>query len=222
MASSAIEVKAENLTSLRERKHTDRDVGSSSEDANEIVDDDTATIKDADENVLGRTPNGTVFKVPHTPDMLTSIFAINTKKTALDILTIVSLSLQILLFFYLSGNVRKIFFVFYFAFWRGAYNAGLGIILKAQSEKRWIVKLVKQKGWMDAKRCPKVHDWIRHHLKTKMDDDYDFEVGHFSHPHYDVLLKPCPLPTASAARVQRMAHVPIYRRCDTSERCERD
>jgi phosphatidylethanolamine N-methyltransferase len=118
-----------------------------------------------------------VFTVPHTPDMLTSIFAPNQRKTALDIITIASLTLQISLFFILSGTSRRLFFVVYFSFWRGAYNAGLGYILKAQSEKRWIVKMVKKQGWMDAKRKPKTYDWVKHHLKVKMEKDYDFDVG---------------------------------------------
>lgn len=117
-----------------------------------------------------------VFLVPHTPDMLTSIFAPNQPKTALDIITVVTLTAQILLFFTLSGSTRELFFAIYFAFWRAAYNGGLGFVLKAQSEKRWIVKIVKKQGWMDYKRRPKIHNWIQHHLKTKMEEDYDFDV----------------------------------------------
>lgn len=120
-----------------------------------------------------------VFTVPHTPDMLTSIFAPNQPKTALDIITLASLALQLILFFTLSGGTRRLLFVVYFAFWRGAYNGGLGFILKAQSEKRWIVKMVKKQAWMDAKRRPKVHSWIQHHLKTKMESDYDFDVRYW-------------------------------------------
>lgn len=108
--------------------------------------------------------------------MLTSIFHPKKPKTALDILTIVSLVLQIVLFFTLRGNVRRGFFVVYFAFWRGAYNGGLGYILKAQSEREWIVKTVKRQGWLDAKRRPKVYDWAKHHLVMKMDKDYDFDA----------------------------------------------
>jgi phosphatidylethanolamine N-methyltransferase len=108
--------------------------------------------------------------------MLTSIFAPNQPKTALDIITIASLTLQIVLFFVLSGTSRVVFFGVYFAFWRGAYNGGLGFILKAQSEKRWIVKVVKKKGWMDVKRKPKVHEWVKHHLDVKMEKDYDFDA----------------------------------------------
>lgn len=118
----------------------------------------------------------TVFTVPHTPDMLTSIFAPNKPKTALDVLTIVSLALQLVLFFVLGGTTRRVFFFVYFAFWRGAYNGGLGYILKAQSERKWIIKTVKREGWFDPKRRPKWAAWIKNHLKLKMDSDYVYEA----------------------------------------------
>lgn len=117
-----------------------------------------------------------VFVVPHTPDMLTSIFAPNKPKTALDVITIVSLFAQIVLFFVLKGSLRKVFFFVYFAFWRGAYNGGLGYILKEQSERKWIIKQIKIQGWFDAQRRPKSAAWIKNHLKLKMDKDYVYDA----------------------------------------------
>ncbi|GAC76014.1 hypothetical protein PANT_19c00062 [Moesziomyces antarcticus T-34] len=126
--------------------------------------------------VLGRTPDGTVFTVPHTPDMLSSIFDPRQPKTPLDIVTVVSLSLQIILYFALSRRAAQIFFFVYFAFWRASYNAGLGWILKQQSEKGWIIRQVKQNGWMDPKRRPRIHGWVKQQLVTKMDKDYVFDA----------------------------------------------
>ncbi|CDU26283.1 related to CHO2-phosphatidylethanolamine N-methyltransferase [Sporisorium scitamineum] len=131
---------------------------------------------DPDVKVLGRTPDGTVFTVPHTPDMLSSIFDPRQPKTPLDIVAVVSLSLQILLYFALSRPAAQIFFFLYFAFWRASYNAGLGWILKQQSEKGWIIRQVKQHGWMDAHRRPRVHHWVKQQLVTKMDKDYVFDA----------------------------------------------
>ncbi|SPO24524.1 related to CHO2 - phosphatidylethanolamine N-methyltransferase [Ustilago trichophora] len=131
---------------------------------------------DAQAKVLGRTPDGTVFTVPHTPDMLSSIFDPRQPKTPLDIVTVVSLSLQIILYFALSRRAAQIFFFLYFAFWRASYNAGLGWILKQQSEKGWIIRQVKQHGWMDAQRRPRVHNWVKQQLVTKMDKDYVFDA----------------------------------------------
>ncbi|PWN45243.1 hypothetical protein IE81DRAFT_209163 [Ceraceosorus guamensis] len=125
--------------------------------------------------VLGRTSDGTVFEVPETPDMLTSIFSPYAPKTPLDILTIVSLSAQVLLFFALSRSSARIVFACYFAFWRAAYNAGLGWVLKQQSEHNWIVKIVKREGWMDKKSSPKMEEAVRKHLKAKMGKGYKYE-----------------------------------------------
>lgn len=113
--------------------------------------------------------------------MLTSIFHPRQPKTPLDFLTIASLSFQILAYFLLSRTVAKVFFVVYFAFWRSAYNAGLGWVLKQQSERGWIVKMVKRHGWMDEKKRPKVRAWVKQQLVVKMDKDYNFEVCPTAH-----------------------------------------
>ncbi|EPQ27459.1 uncharacterized protein PFL1_04997 [Pseudozyma flocculosa PF-1] len=128
------------------------------------------------DRVKGRTPDGTVFDVPHTPDMLTSIFDPRQPKTPLDLITIASLASQLLAYFALSRKSAQVFFFFYFFFWRASYNAGLGHILKQQSESGWIVNLVKQQGWMDEKRKPKVRAWVKQQLVTKMEKDYDFDA----------------------------------------------
>lgn len=57
------------------------------------------------------------------------------------------------------------------------YNGGLGWILRKQSEKKWIVRLAKSKGWLDQKRCPEVRKWVKKQLTSKMGKDYDFEVS---------------------------------------------
>uniref|UniRef100_V5EQR5 Phosphatidylethanolamine N-methyltransferase n=2 Tax=Kalmanozyma brasiliensis (strain GHG001) TaxID=1365824 RepID=V5EQR5_KALBG len=108
--------------------------------------------------------------------MLSSIFDPRQPKTPLDIVTVVSLTLQIVLYFALSRRAAQIFFFLYFAFWRASYNAGLGWILKQQSEKGLIIRQVKRNGWMDAQRRPRIHNWVKQQLVTKMDKDYVFDA----------------------------------------------
>ncbi|KAN0065669.1 phosphatidylethanolamine N-methyltransferase [Thecaphora frezii] len=163
--------------------HTSSDTLQPNSNASHNGDDDDASPQQQQQKrhssphrVQGRTPDGTVFDVPHTPDMLTSIFDPRQPKTPLDLITIASLALQLIAYLYLSRNSAQIFFFVYFFFWRGSYNAGLGYILKQQSEKGWIVALVRHQGWMDHRRNPKVRNWIKQQLVTKMDDDYDFEA----------------------------------------------
>ena len=84
---------------------------------------------------------------------------------------------QIVLFFLLPRSVARIFFLIYFAFWRGAYDVGLGWVLTKQSKKKWIVKEMKKLGWLDEQRKPAVRNWIRKQLAGKMGKDYSFDVS---------------------------------------------
>ncbi|TRM63145.1 phospholipid methyltransferase-domain-containing protein [Schizophyllum amplum] len=113
--------------------------------------------------VWGKTPGGEVFRVPTTHDVLTALFHPAYPKSHLDILNLALLGSQIL------------FFLVYFAFWRGAYDAGLGWVLTKQSKKKWIVREVQRRGWLDENRRPEVRNWIRAQLAGKMGKDYSFD-----------------------------------------------
>lgn len=124
---------------------------------------------------MGRTPDGRLFHVQDTPDMLSSIFRPDLPKTPLDLVTLFSLALQLVLFCTLSRAQAQTFFMVYFGFWRLSYNLGLGYLLTQQSQTRWLVRLVDRHGWMDAKRAPKTCAWVRQQLVTKMGKQYKFE-----------------------------------------------
>jgi hypothetical protein len=117
-----------------------------------------------------------VFRVPTTHDVLTALFHPSYPKSHLDLLNLGLLALQLVIFFSLSRHVSKWFFLVYFAFWRGAYDAGLGWVLTKQSKKKWIVREVQRLGWLDANRLPAVRNWIRAQLAGKMGKDYSFDV----------------------------------------------
>lgn len=134
-----------------------------------------------EEVVWGKTPGGdglqpTVFRVPTTHDVLTALFHPSYPKSHLDLLNLGLLGLQLLVFFYLPRNVSKWFFLFYFAFWRAAYDAGLGWVLTKQSKRKWIVREIQRLGWLDKERRPAVRNWIRAQLAGKMGKDYSFDV----------------------------------------------
>lgn len=125
--------------------------------------------------VLGRTPDGRLFHVQETPDMLSSIFRPDLPKTPLDYFTLFTLAIQVAIFFTVSRAQARVFFMVYFAFWRISYNAGLGYLLVQQSKSQWLVKLVDRWGWMDVKRNPKMAPWVKQHLVTKMGKQYKLE-----------------------------------------------
>ncbi|GJE88973.1 phosphatidylethanolamine N-methyltransferase [Phanerochaete sordida] len=128
----------------------------------------------AEDVVWGKTPSGEVFRVPTTHDVLT-LFNPTYPKSHFDLVNLGLLGFQIALFLVLPRSASKVFFFFYFALWRAAYDAGLGWVLTKQSKKKWIVKEVQRLGWLDEKRMPEMRDWIRKQLAGKMGKDYSFD-----------------------------------------------
>ncbi|GAA5846665.1 hypothetical protein JCM9279_003401 [Rhodotorula babjevae] len=133
------------------------------------------TTSTAEDGPYGKTPDGTVFKIPQTHNMLSSLFDPRFPKSNIDLLTLFLLGSQLVLFVVLSRPASRIFFGLYFALWRLAYDAGLGYVLRHQSEHRWIVKTVKREGWFDLDKKPTVAKWVRSELRKKMGADYDPE-----------------------------------------------
>ena len=116
-----------------------------------------------------------MFRVPTTHDVLT-LFDPRYPKSHIDLLNLGLLGLQVVLFLVLPLSSSHISFLFYFAFRRAAYDAGLGWVLTEQSKKKWIVKEVQRLGWLDETRRPTVRNWIRKQLARKMGKDYLFGV----------------------------------------------
>jgi len=118
-----------------------------------------------------------VFRVPTTHDVLTALFHPSYPKSHFDILNLGLLASQLALFAVLPNSYAVVFFFLYFAFWRGAYDLGLGWVLTKQSKRRWIVREMNKKGWLDQERCPNVRLWIKEQLVGKMGKDYEFDVS---------------------------------------------
>ena len=114
--------------------------------------------------------------------MVTEIFDMSKRKSVFDIITIVVMGVQVLLFLTLPTSVKKWLFLILFVFWRAGYNAGLGYLLKVQSNRRGLVALAREKGIFDKKRGSPWYDWLKDELTCKMEPDYDFEVTHPSRP----------------------------------------
>ena len=121
-----------------------------------------------------------VFPVPTTHDVVTALLHPSYPKSHIDILNLGLLALQLVLFYTLPPTPRRLFFFLYFAFWRAAYDAGLGYVLTKQSKRKWIVKTVERFGWLDEKRRPEARAWIRRQLVGKMGKDYSFDVRLFT------------------------------------------
>ncbi|KAF9140205.1 phosphatidylethanolamine N-methyltransferase, partial [Linnemannia schmuckeri] len=121
-------------------------------------------VKESAEMAYGKTPNGTVFRVPVTKDMVTEIFDMSKRKSVFDIITLVVMGVQVLLFFTLPTSIKKWLFLILFVFWRAGYNAGLGYLLKMQSSRRGLVALAREKGIFDRNRGSPWYDWLKDEL----------------------------------------------------------
>ncbi|KAI0633043.1 phosphatidylethanolamine N-methyltransferase [Trametes polyzona] len=157
-------------SNLRQRRKEQR-TSSSDETITTSAD---AEVPKRDEVVWGKTPSGEVFRVPTTHDVLT-LFHPGYPKSHIDLFNLALLGLQIVLYLALSRRAAQVFFFFYFAFWRGAYDLGLGWVLTKQSKRKWIVREVQRLGWLDEKRKPEVRQWIKKQLAGKMGKDYSFD-----------------------------------------------
>lgn len=108
--------------------------------------------------------------------MVQSLLDLHEKKSFFDILTLLTLLIEISLLFILPRQTAQYFFLFLFLFWRLAYNVGLGILLKNQSESRNLVRLAKKYKIFDDKSHPKLSKWLKVQLSTKMGPAYNFHV----------------------------------------------
>ncbi|KAG0024359.1 phosphatidylethanolamine N-methyltransferase [Podila clonocystis] len=124
------------------------------------------------EMAFGKTPNGIMTK-----DMVSEIFDMSKKKSAFDVLTLAVMAGQIFLFFSLPIKVKRILFLFIFVFWRAGYNAGLGYLLKLQSERRGLVAWARETGIFDKYKGNPWYDWLKVELSCKMEADYDFDTA---------------------------------------------
>ncbi|KAF9436003.1 phosphatidylethanolamine N-methyltransferase [Entomortierella beljakovae] len=129
-----------------------------------------------EQTAFGKTPNGTIFQVPQTKDMLSEIFDMSKKKSAFDLITLAVMGVQIFLFFTLPKSITRWLFLILFLFWRAGYNAGLGYLLKLQSERKGLVAWAKEKGIFDKSRGDGWYQWLKQELTCKMGPDYDFDA----------------------------------------------
>ncbi|KAI8087545.1 phospholipid methyltransferase-domain-containing protein [Thamnidium elegans] len=125
----------------------------------------------------GKTPDGKVFRVPLTREMVSNLLNPKQKKGVFDWITLGTMAIEIGLFFVLPVWAKQILFLFIFFFWRLAYNAGLGYLLKFQSDSRGLVRLAKKYQIFDRKANPTAYHWLQHQLSIKMGDDYDFATA---------------------------------------------
>jgi phosphatidylethanolamine N-methyltransferase len=107
--------------------------------------------------------------------MVASLLDPQQKKGFFDMLTLGIMTIQIALFFVLPTQTKQFLFLGLFAFWRLAYNGGLGAVLKYQSDSRGLVRLANHYKLFDP--SSKSYHWLERELSIKMGEDYDYAVS---------------------------------------------
>jgi len=177
-------------TGLRERLPNKPDapqLAASAEAAQETVralnQQEQAGGKDEkDIRTYGRTPDGTVFTVPHTEDMVSQLFDPTQPKNISDVAIVVALGGQFLLMYLLPSSFRIPVFAVIFLFWRTCYNFGIGWLLHNQSHHKRLVNWARKTRIFENpdqgnNPYPLAYKLLKREMETKIPKDYKFETA---------------------------------------------
>ncbi|ODA76385.1 hypothetical protein RJ55_08231 [Drechmeria coniospora] len=131
---------------------------------------------------IGRTPDGTVFVVPTTHDMVSQLLDPRQPKNLSDMIVIAILALHILAACMLPSAWKKPVFAIVFVCWRAAYNGGIGLLLHVQSShRRLITWALRWKLFENPESGQNPRPWLyrllKRELEAKIPQDYDFETA---------------------------------------------
>ncbi|EAT78557.2 hypothetical protein SNOG_13932 [Parastagonospora nodorum SN15] len=129
---------------------------------------------------FGRTPDGTVFIVPQTHDMVSQLLSPSQPKNLSDLAILAVLASLIFTLYICPTSARKPVFAAIFLFWRAAYNAGIGWLLEGQSKHNRLVLWAKNSHIFENPETgnnphPTIYKLIKREMETKIPKDYKFE-----------------------------------------------
>ncbi|KKA26476.1 hypothetical protein TD95_003739 [Thielaviopsis punctulata] len=132
------------------------------------------------QKTYGRTPDGTVFTVPTTHDMVSQLLDPRQPKNLSDLIVIGILVLHIIAAFTLPESLKRPVFALTFIFWRASYNIGIGVLLTIQSRYRRLVTFARRWRLFENPENgnqprPWLYKLLKHELEAKIPEDYKFE-----------------------------------------------
>ncbi|KAJ9288007.1 hypothetical protein DTO021C3_4411 [Paecilomyces variotii] len=133
-----------------------------------------------DKKTFGRTPDGTVFTVPQTHDMVTQLLSPSEPKNLSDLVVLLILGLHFAGLWLLPSSARVPVFAAVYLFWRACYNAGIGWLLHNQSQHKTLVRwAAKTKIFVNPATGknphPELYKLIKRELEIKIPKDYSFD-----------------------------------------------
>jgi len=168
---------------LRERKPVhgpENGTSSGSSGIDTPQDDEEAKGHAGSNKTIGRTPDGTLFTVPQTHDMVSQLLDPRQPKNLSDAIVLAVLGLHVLALYLLPASLKRPVFAIIFLFWRGCYNVGIGYLLRIQSNHRRLVAWAKMMNLFEHPSTgknprPWLYNLIKSELETKIPEDYKFE-----------------------------------------------
>ncbi|KAL8298504.1 hypothetical protein RB600_003158 [Gaeumannomyces tritici] len=132
------------------------------------------------QKTYGRTPDGIVFTVPTTHDMVSQLLDPRQSKNLSDIIVLAILGIHILGAYLLPADLKRPVFAAIFMFWRASYNIGIGYLLRVQSNHRLLVTKAKKLNLFEDTSTgknprPWLYRFLKRELEAKIPEDYRME-----------------------------------------------
>ncbi|KAE8447733.1 phosphatidylethanolamine N-methyltransferase [Mollisiaceae sp. DMI_Dod_QoI] len=165
---------------VRERNVANADSGSSGASSGRVTPQNEDIEAEKMKKTFGRTPDGTIFTVPQTHDMVSQLLDPRQPKNLSDAIVIAILCMHIAALYLLPSFLKRPVFAVIFLFWRGCYNVGIGYLLQIQSNHRRLVAWAKRLNLFENPSTgknprPWLYKLIKRELETKIPEDYKFE-----------------------------------------------
>ncbi|EGW34368.1 uncharacterized protein SPAPADRAFT_54514 [Spathaspora passalidarum NRRL Y-27907] len=121
----------------------------------------------------GITFSGETFSVPPTHDMVKTLFDPSIRKSNLEILILVCLVLNFLVFLIPNNLLRIKIYIGLYVIWRLSYNFGIGWLLQQQSQHSRLVNWSKNLRLFDKSNNGLLARLVQNEVKSQRGRDYD-------------------------------------------------
>ncbi|KAI3341839.1 phospholipid methyltransferase-domain-containing protein [Ustulina deusta] len=136
----------------------------------------TAEVK----KTYGRTRDGRVFVVPITRDRIPQMLDPRQPKNVGDIFVLTVLAAHILALYALPSPQSKYVFAAIYLFWRAAYNVGIGVLLRWQSNDHTLVAWAQKWQLFELPSTgknprPWLYNLLKRESETEIHSEFDFD-----------------------------------------------
>ncbi|RYC63911.1 hypothetical protein CHU98_g2293 [Xylaria longipes] len=128
----------------------------------------------------GRTRGGKVFVVPITQDRIPQMLDPRKPKNVSDIVVLAVLAAHILALYALPSPLSKYIFAAIYIFWRAAYNVGIGVLLRWQSNDNTLVAWAQKWQLFEPPSTgknprPWLYNLLKRECETEVHSEFDFD-----------------------------------------------